>query len=137
MAQIVLDGPHEKKWAGEVIAKCAVDESELIKMMENPNQYFKDEYIKAFGSDDAAKWDNALIVPHVNSESVMNISIPYKGFMPFNDPYQKHPHPPYYNYPKHPDGYCKDQPNHMDPAADQDEAYWFRVGDYVFAQCGD
>lgn len=125
----------EKIWVGEIIARCAHDTKMLVEFMGDPNGFLASRYKAAFeGTADyeEGKFDNAAIVPHVNSDNVMNISIPYKGYMPLNVP-----PPPVYIYDKHPDGYNKDEPGtYIDPGVDPDRAYFFRVGDYVFAQCG-
>ena len=128
MAQIVLNR-DEKIWMGEVIARCANNSTELIALMQNPNQYLSQQYEAHFGTP--RDFGEAVIVPHVNSDDVMNISIPFKDFMMAN----AGPHSPYGNY-KHPGGYTPGHPDYVDPGVDPDMAYYYRVGDYVFAQCG-
>lgn len=122
--------PEEKIWMGEVIARCANDKAALADLVSDPNGYLEAKYAEKFG--DPSKFKGLTIVPHVNTASIMNISIPFKDFMPFNAA-----PPPIYNYPEHPDGYRPSDPaTYVDPAANEDAAYFFRVGDYVFAQCG-
>lgn len=104
----------QKILVGKQIIEASTDVVKLTELLNDP---------KAFFGGDIPTNDHQ-IVPHVNTANVTHIMIPYNGFIMTGGDY------------RHPGEYDSAHASYIDPINDQDAAYRFRVGDYVFAQCG-
>lgn len=142
MPQIKLDR-DQKIVVGRVMGIVTFNDVERGKFLANPSGYLSTEFAKKapiiqaeIGRAEAIPapdFTALTLIPHQNTETEMHITIPFRNFVMTNGPGSD----PFYDYTKHPDGYNDVAPNeYLDPQAGQDIAYYFRLADYVFAQCG-
>lgn len=104
---------QSKEAIGRRILEAFEDSSQMDQLKNDPAAYFSG-YIDTNGH---------TLVAHPNNSTLTNIIIPFEEFL--MDPVTDYVVPPEY----HPD-HAINQPG------EEERAYAFRMGDYIFAQCG-
>lgn len=116
MADMIDLDTGQKIHVGKRILEAVNCPDKMAELMADPKAYF------GFGTE--LPDTEQTIVVHQNRANETHIMIPFEGFIPEHGTYS------------HPPAYDSANGGFINPVTEPDDAYHFRVGDYVFAQCG-